>query len=122
MTRTKRGVTAAALATVVALCAAAPAGAATKYGSKVTLANSFPAFHGKVKSKSDACVAERKVRLFSERTGRDALLGKTRTNARGRWTIRMEPSSGVFYARVTRAKASGDAVCKGDVSRPVVID
>jgi hypothetical protein len=115
MTRTKRGLIGAVA--IAALCAPAPATAAKKRGSKVTLASSFPAFHGKVKSKSDACIAERKVRLYSERPGKDALLGKARTNARGRWTIRMEPTPGVYYARV---KSTGS--CKGDVSRPVVID
>jgi len=103
--------------------AATPAQADTKYGTKVTLANSFPAFHGKVKSKSDVCVAHRKVKLFSERPGRDTLLGRTRSNGRGRWEIPQDPPSGVFYAKVKKGgSASLGIKCKGATSKSVVID
>lgn len=111
------------VALLAVVVAATPAQADTKYKTKVTLANSFPAFHGKVKSQSDICVGHRKVKLFSEKPGRDTLLGRTRSNARGRWEIPQDPPSGVFYAKVKKGgSASLGIKCKGDKSGPVVID
>ena len=117
-------------ALVVALVAAmlagvtAPALADTKYASKVTLASSFPAFHGKVKSKGGAaCTEGRKVRLYSEELGGDELLGRTRSKTNGRWKIPVKVTSGVFYAKVTNGGSASLGVrCKGDVSKPVSID
>jgi hypothetical protein len=110
-------------ALMAAALIAAPAHADTKYGSKVTIANSFPAFHGKVKSKSDVCIERRRVKLFSQKPGKDTLLGRTRTNARGRWKIKQDPPSGVFYAKLKKGgSASLGIKCGGDTSKPVVID
>jgi hypothetical protein len=124
MRGTKRGLALGAALVMAAACAVAPAVADTKYRSKVTLANSVPAFHGKVKSRGgDICVEGRKVRLFMKAIGRNELLGKTRTNERGRWRIPLDPSSGVFYAKVTKGgSASLGIKCSGDTSRPVSID
>lgn len=114
----------AALVGTVAVSVVAPALADTKYESKVTLANSFPAFHGKVKSDGGGiCIENRKVRLFSEAPGDDEVLGKTTTNAKGKWKILQDPTSGVFYAKVSKGgSASLKIRCKSDASKAVVID
>ena len=122
---TKRGLKlGAATIAVAAIGAVAPALAGTTYGSKVTLANSFPAFHGKVKSDGGGiCIEDRRVRLYSQSAGQDELLGKARTKSSGKWKIVMEPSSGVYYAKVKKGgSASLGIKCKGDESKPVVID
>lgn len=113
----------AALVAAAAVSAATPALAGTTYPSKLTLANSFPAFHGKVKSEGGGiCIEERRVWLYSQSAGSDELLGRTRSNGSGKWKIAMDPSSGVFYAKVKRrGGASLGIKCKGDTSNPVVI-
>ena len=113
-----------ALAAAVALsCAATPALAGDRYGSDIKVAESFPAFHGKVSSSNDLCVEHRKVVLYGKVPGPDDRLGKTRSNRRGRWKIEVEPMSGAFYAKARRGgSASLGIVCRKAVSKPVIID
>ena len=114
---------AAAICAVVVLGAAAPANADMPFDSKIRLKNSFPAFHGLVKSDGAACIANRKVRLFKQRRGADKVLGKTRTGSDGKWQILKEPKSGVFYAKVNQvADEATGLVCLPDRSKKVVID
>lgn len=124
MGRKRRAVLGVSLAAAVVVSAVSPALADTKYESKITLANSFPAFHGKVKSDGGGiCVENRKVRLFSEEPGSDELLGKTRTNAKGKWKILREPTSGVFYAKLNKGGSASLMIkCQRAVSKAVVID
>lgn len=105
------------------LLLAPPAMADDKYDSSIRVANSFPAFHGKVRSPNELCMENRKVILYSEQVGKDDVLGKTRTNERGRWKIEIEPTSGAFYAKARRGgSASLGIVCRKAVSKPVIID
>jgi hypothetical protein len=109
---------------LAALAAAIPAAAQTvEYESKIRLKNAAPAFHGKVKSDSSMCVSNRKVRLFKAKRGEDdKLLGKTRTDAEGRWEILKTPKSGVYYAKVNQLVVEGSYSCLPDKSKKVVID
>jgi hypothetical protein len=117
---------AAALSSAVAF-AAVPAiaqerGTDPAYESKIRLKNAAPAYHGKVKSESDMCIANRKVRLFKERrSGEDKVLGKTRTDSGGYWEVLKDPKSGVYYAKVNRFEGDGFA-CLPAKSKKVVID
>jgi hypothetical protein len=103
----------------VALCGAVGTGAVAPaaardmpFDSKIRLKNAFPAFHGKVKSDGDMCVANRKVRMFKEKRGEDKLLGKDRTDADGYWEVLQEPGSGVYYDKVNQyANVSTWLVC-----------
>lgn len=107
----------------IALTLSATALGDTEYGSRITIANSFPAFHGKVTSPHDLCERDRKVILYGEQPGNDDVLGRTRTDRRGRWKIELEPTSGAFYAKVRRGgSASLGIVCRKDVAKPVIID
>ena len=112
------------ISAAVALGAAVPASADMPFDSKIRLKNSFPAFHGLVKSDGDACIANRKVRLFKERrNGKDKVLGKTRTGIDGKWEILKEPKSGVYYAKVNQyANEASGLVCLPDESKKIVID
>jgi virginiamycin B lyase len=95
------------------------AGQVIKHNSKITIAD-FPALHGRVKSSLRACERRRVVKLFFQRPHRhDKLVGRDRTNRRGRWKV--EPMLyGTYYAKVTRRelRAGGKThVCRGARSR-----
>ena len=90
-----------------------------KHRSKITIA-SYPALHGRVKSSLRACERRRAVKLFLQRPHRhDKLVGRDRTNRRGRWKV--EPKFyGAYYAKVTRRelKIKGKThVCRSARSR-----
>jgi len=123
-TKLRRGALALGLTGVVAIGAVAPAGAQDMpFESKIRLKNGFPAFHGKVKSDSADCIANRKVRLFKVKPGEDKLLGKDRTDVEGRWEILRTPKSGIYYAKVNQfAQQSPQLVCLPDKSKKVSID
>ena len=120
----RRTALAVAIGGTVALGAVVPAAAGDMpFDSKIRLKNAFPAFHGKVKSDSDMCVANRKVRMFKEKKGEDKLLGKDRTDVDGYWEVLQEPGSGVYYAKVNQyANESTGLVCLPAKSKKVVID
>jgi hypothetical protein len=97
-----------------------------KFDSKVTISSKPPAFHGHVKSDKSACEKQRKVKLFKQRQGSDKLLGKDKSNNRGKWEVEVDPlKSGAYYAKVVRRKegtAGTIFVCRGDTSKTVVVD
>jgi hypothetical protein len=124
--KSRRRAVATALGTLAAVgvgAAAAPA-ADMPFDSKIRLTERFPFAHGKVKSDSPDCIANRKIRLFEEkRKGDDKVIGKTRTGADGKWTIMVDPYSGVFYAKVNQyANESTGLSCLPAKSKKVVID
>lgn len=115
----------AALVLAAGLAAIAPAAVAQDmpYESKIRLTDRFPFAHGKVKSDSPSCIANRKVRLFKVKSGGDKVLGKTRTDAAGKWTIEKTTKSGVYYAKVNQfADESTGLVCLPAKSKKVAID
>lgn len=120
-----RALLSAMLIGILALAAVAPSalGGDMPFESKIRLTDRFPAFHGKVKSDSDQCIANRKVRMFKEKPGADKVLGKTRTDYAGKWQVLKEPGSGVYYAKVNQySNESLNLSCLPDVSKKVVID
>lgn len=115
-----------AAATAVAAFAAgtvsAPA-ADQPFDSKIRLTERFPFAHGKVKSDSPDCIANRKIRLFKVKKGDDKVLGKTRTGSDGKWEILREPKSGVYYAKVNQyADPMTGLSCLPAKSKEVAID
>ena len=112
-----------AASALAAAALAGPAAAGKSYESTIKISNKFPAFHGKVRSKADVCVSDRKVRLFKVRKGDDKVLGKTRTNMKGKWKIRKTEKPGVYYAKVNKGGSAAIGVtCKAAKSDTVVID
>ena len=89
-----------------------------------------PAFHGKVRSDSDLCVDDRKVKLYRrKRAGRPKhLLGTDRSDMNGRWAILEDQftlRSGIYFAKTRRIVDNSTplpTVCERDVSRKVVVD
>jgi hypothetical protein len=101
----------------VVMLAAAPAAAAPRAGTTVVVSLKTPAFHGKLKSSRGACRANRKVKLFRKKPGRDRLLGTDKTNAKAKWSIRIRLKSGASYY----AKAPAKGSCKAAKSKVLSI-
>ncbi len=92
---------------------AMPATGAAAFKTKIVVSLKFPAFHGKVTSPRGACLGNRNVKLFRERDGKKVLLGRDRSNAKGKWAVPIGKKipSGSYYATVAKTKK-----CKGDKS------
>jgi hypothetical protein len=105
------------LAALATACACAflvfPATGAAAFKTKVVVSLKFPAFHGKLVSKSQSCLGNRQVKMFRERNGKKVKLGSDRSNAKGKWSIPVGKNlpSGTYYATVTKTKN-----CKGGKS------
>jgi hypothetical protein len=105
------------LAILAAVCACAllafPATGAAAFKTKIVVSLKFPAFHGKVTSPRQSCLGNRRVKMFRESSGRKILLGRDRSNAKGKWAVPVGKNlkSGSYYATVTKTKK-----CKGDKS------
>lgn len=104
---------------VGALLPAVSASAATRSPTKVVVSLKFPAFHGGLQSPRSACVSNRGVRLYREKSGPDKLLGTDRSNASGKWSIPIGKRliSGSYYAK---APARGN--CKAGKSKVLPVD
>lgn len=63
------------------------------FSTRVIISEKYPAFHGKLHSKSTFCAAERPVRVFRERSGNDEVLGRRRSDRDGTWQISIGETS-----------------------------
>ena len=119
----------AVLAVVVSGSAIGVAGATNtvEIDSEIVLRETFPAFHGKVKSSNVACTQGRLVKLFKKkRSGGRRLLGKTHTDLAGKWQVIVDPLSSGVYRAVVKQRSEGTAgtifVCLRDKSKLAVVD
>ena len=123
----------AALAATLAVPALGRLGVGESFPTELKIRDSFPAFHGKVRSAAPPCEPDRRVKLFKERrNGGSKLLGRTDSNERGKWEILVDPlKSGAYYAKAKRhivpadrrrAGTGGLIVCEPDFSRTLVVD
>ena len=106
---------------------AAPATNTVEIDSEIIMRQTFPAFHGKVKSSNEACVENRLVKLFKKRrNGGRRLLGETHTDGAGKWAVIVDPLSSGVYRAVVKQRAEGTAgtifVCLRDKSQRAVVD
>ena len=109
----------------------AAAGDVATFDTKLAISDNAPAFHGKVKSDSDLCVADRKVKLYRKRRGSAPrrLLGEDRSNGNGFWAI-TEPddftlTSGIYFAKTRKILDQSTPLptfCDRDKSRKLVVD
>ncbi len=62
--------------------------------------------HGVVKSREFRCKADRKVKVFAVRPGRDPKVGQTKTNKKGQWwlTTSLAITSDQYKAKIGRVK------------------
>ncbi len=123
--KSRRATVATGVATIAAVAFGAAAAPAQDmpFESKIRLTERAPFAHGKVQSDSPDCIANRKIRLFKEKSGSDKVIGKTRTGSDGKWTIMKTPKSGVYYAKVNQyANESTGLYCLPAKSKKVAID
>jgi len=113
-----------------AFAAIALAGDVATFDTKVGIANRAPAFHGKLRSDENACVADRRVKLLRRiRPGRPAkVLGRDKTRNNGRWAI-TEPDeftlkSGLYFARAKRRiiETPLPTICDRGRSKKIFVD
>ena len=101
-------------ALICAVAMAAPAGAGQSAASRVTLkVAGGPPFHGRVISKSPACISNRKVLLIEIAPERGPIdYADNRTNGKGKWVFSSQlQGATVVQAKAGESKASG-VTCK----------
>jgi hypothetical protein len=107
------------IAAIAAAALLVPASGSAAAGTKVIVSFKLPAFHGKLASSSQGCVANRTVRLFKVRSGPDRVLKTDRSNAKGKWAAviaRKRVPSGTYYAKV-----AARGTCKAGTSKRLAI-
>jgi hypothetical protein len=81
------------------------------------------AFAGAVSSGNNRCKAARRVTVKRVKRGKDATVGKDRTNRRGKYRVGERNPDGRYYAKVARKSFAGrnntTIVCKGARSRTI---
>ncbi len=103
------------LVATAALAFSAPASAAN-FGSRITIRTTLPLYHGKVHSpRQSFCEESRRVVLFQKVKGADVKVGKTLTNRKGKWKVKV-PSAALtpgekFYALVRKDDLGNQIVC-----------
>jgi hypothetical protein len=98
-----------------------------RIGSKVSIRSAELRFSGRVTSPNDACAERRRVVLFKVvHGGPDEAMVRTRTDARGAWSVSVSGFAGVsltsFYAKARRTSegAAGTIyVCSAARSRAI---
>ena len=82
------------------------------------------AFKGRVDSPRDPCIAQRKVKLVRHTDSEREVVGKTRSNSRGRWSIDQPNAAGTYNAVVVRrfsAPTGHVHQCQRGASQPVTV-
>jgi hypothetical protein len=92
---------------------------AGKNSTRIVVSLKFPAFHGKLASGRKACLANRTVKMYRQRSGKKVLLGRDASNAKGKWAIPVGKNltSGAYYATVAKK-----GKCKAAKSTVLPID
>jgi hypothetical protein len=111
---------------VASLAFAGSASAAfTLFKTTIFVSEKFPAFHGKLHSKNDFCVADRPVKVYRERPGPDKHLGTDRSEESGFWQVSIGDRliSGSYYAKAADfGSASLGIGCSPVKSKVVFVD
>ena len=76
-----------------------------KIDSKVKFLKGGPGIRGKVKSKKQACVENRRVKLYRKRqAGGKKLLGKADSKQNGNWKVEFNLTAGTYVAVVKKRR------------------
>jgi hypothetical protein len=103
MTRIRPTTALAATAALSASLVAAPALAGSEADVTVKVKSGAPAFHGKVKSDEDLCVANRPVLIKKVKNHGNKTIGANTTDSNGNWTIKIDPlKSAVYFAKAPK--------------------
>ena len=82
------------------------------------------AFVGSVSSEAKSCESARPVVVKKVKKGSDAVVGRTTTNAKGKYKVFERNPRGRFYAKVKKSEgtAGGSPVlCLGDRSKTITV-
>ncbi len=103
----------------------------TKYNSKIwmiyvpEISADTDSFEGQVTSPKGGCVEKRKVEVFREKAGSDALVGSAKTTDEGFWFVHVPAAvDGSYYAQVKKRNigtSKRKRICKAASSKPVVV-
>src|SRR4029453_2779323 len=93
-----------AVIALVGAVAAVGASGGVKVGGSISITTvGSSAFGGKVKSSRRFCRAKRLVVVKRDKPGKDPIIGRDRTNRKGRYLVDLPgPVTGTFYAQATR--------------------
>ncbi len=110
---------------------AALAGGGTTNKSKIwmiyvpQITAELDSFEGQVTSSKTKCVDKRKVKVYREKSGEDALIGSAKSTDEGFWFVHVPPAKdGSYYAEVKKSKIGNkqnEQTCKGATSKPVLV-
>jgi hypothetical protein len=114
---------------LVAVCSFTVAAAARMptrtYSAKIFVSEKFPAFHGALHSASKFCVAQRPLRVYRRKGGRDILLGRGRSKGDGTWKVSIgrKLTSGEFFVEAPRYGSAALGInCERARSKIVPVD
>lgn len=111
------------VAALVLAASASPVSGSATYSTKLFMSEKFPAFHGKLHSSNDFCVADRPVKVYRERSGPDKLLGTDRSGKDGSWKVKVNLIGGAYYAKAALyGSASLGIECRPARSQVAVVD
>ena len=82
-------------------------------------------FKGRVESPRRPCVSQRKVKLVEHTPDGNEVVGRTRSNAKGRWSIEHANASGAYSAIVVRRERMPTGhvhACQRGTSGTVTVD
>jgi hypothetical protein len=119
-------------ASLVALGAGVASAATVKYNTafqqfKFKSDGSGGEFKGKLASRKEACIKQRKVKLIRKSSGNEKKLGSDKTNGNGKWDIDLsggQLKNGKYFAEVTKKDLGGDGekqVCLSEKSGKIEI-
>jgi hypothetical protein len=82
-------------------------------------------FEGRVDSPRRPCVPSRKIKLVEHTADGNEVVGRTRSNAKGRWSIEQPTASGAYSAIVVRRERTPVGhvhACQRGTSGTVTVD
>jgi hypothetical protein len=94
---------------------------ASKVRRRLTINHAGADFHGKLRPRG-RCAKRNRVVVYRKKRGRDARVGRDKTNRRGRYSVREpDPRRGVYYAKVRASFAVGAGNCLAAKSKALRI-
>lgn len=126
MRKTFWGPVAVALAGVVSLTGAAAAHSySASTASTIDYEDGTGVFSGRVGATQSECVAKRRVRLEKHLSSGFEVVGRTRTDGDGRWTIEKPKADGTYSVVIRRRIGTSDGhdhSCRRGRSAPVTVE
>jgi hypothetical protein len=98
---------------------APPPPAGSKIKRTVSISYKANRFRGRVKP-AGPCAAGELVRIYRVRKGKDPVVGKDKTNGKGRYVVLEKNADGRYYAKVKKSTAGADT-CLGAKSKTIKV-